>query len=226
MNNIQKDMVTTARITGVWYLILGITGMLGFLVFHPQLYVINDPEKTLANLTEHESLARIRLLLELAIVVSQALAAVWFYKLFKSINDWAALTLNIWGMMNSVAIMISAIAMGSAIAVAGSSTQSLNDKVVLIQVFGQLINNAWGVGSLFFGLWLIPMGYLVVSSKAMPAWLGRILIIGGVGYILNTFVNYTGLSNAWLDFLVLPATVGEFWMIGYLLVYGIRTSKD
>ncbi|MBL7857443.1 MAG: DUF4386 domain-containing protein [Cyclobacteriaceae bacterium] len=221
----QKELVATARITGVWYLMLAITGMVGFLMLHSRIYVSVDPSKTLANLTEHETLARLRLLFEFLIVIFQALAAVWFYKLFKDIQHVAAWSLAAWGMVNAVAIMISAMAMGGAIEVA-TGTQTLNEKVLLIQMFSLFIRHAWGVGSLFFGLWLIPMGYVVVSSQRMPVWLGRILLLGGVGYIASAFTNYIGLDDPWVGFLSMPATVGEFWMIGYLLIFGIRKEKQ
>ena len=225
LNEKQSEFVTTARTAGIWYLILAISGMLGFLFFHPQVFDPEDSRKTLTNLIEHESVARTRLLLEFTIIVSQALTAVWFYKLFRDINGWAAWTVGIWGMINSVAIMFSAIAMGSAIEIAGSSL-SVEDKVISIELLSSVVTNAWGVGSLFFGLWLIPLGYIVTSSKRMPVWLGRILIIGGVGYLLGTVINYMGIKSTLSDFLVYPATVGEFWMIGYLLIFGIRPEKE
>jgi hypothetical protein len=50
-----------------------------------------------------------------------------------------------------------------------------------------------------------------------------VLIAGGIGYLLMTFLGYAGVKSSILEFVVLPATVGEFWMIGYLLLYGIRT---
>ena len=222
----QRQLITTARITGVWYLTLAISGALGFMIFHPQIFVSNDPEKTLTNLTNLQSISRIRLLFELLIIVSQALTAVWFYKLFREINAWAAWTVGIWGMMNSAAIMISAISMSSAIEIAKSSTQTYQEKIVVIQLLGNLITNAWGIGSLFFGLWLVPMGYIIVNSKRMPVWLGRILMIGGIGYLISAFIKYIGIENPLLEFLVVPATIGEFWMIGYLLIYGIRPSNE
>jgi hypothetical protein len=58
----------------------------------------------------------------------------------------------------------------------------------------------------------------------MPVWLGRVLMLGGAGYIVNTFINYMGVSGAWVDMLVIPATAGEFWMIAYLLIFGIRPA--
>ncbi|MGB5371654.1 MAG: DUF4386 domain-containing protein [Flavobacteriaceae bacterium] len=225
INEKQSDLVTTARTAGIWYLILAISGILGFMIFHPQVFDPEYAQKTLTNLIDLESVARTRLLLEFAIIVSQALTAVWFYKLFRNINGWAAWTVGIWGMINSVAIMCSAIAMGSAIEIAGSS-QSVEDKLISIELLSSVVTNAWGVGSLFFGLWLIPLGYIVTSSKRMPVWLGRILIIGGVGYLLGTVINYMGIKSTLSDFLVFPATVGEFWMIGYLLIFGIRPGNE
>jgi hypothetical protein len=96
--------------------------------------------------------------------------------------------------------------------------------LMMIQVFTYVIKNARGVGSLFFGLWLIPMGFIVVHSKRMPLWLSRTLIIGGVGYVASAFLNYAGLTYSWIGALTLPATIGGFWIISYLIVFGIRSE--
>jgi len=225
MNEQQKELVSTARKAGVWYLILAIAGVVGFLVVHPKIYVSGDLSQTVSNLSEHESIARLRLLLEFAIVISQAVAAIYFFKLFKDINHVASWALAAWGTMNAGVIMISAIAMGGAINVANDAL-AVSDKLIMIQIFVQIIKNAWGVGSVFFGLWLVPMGYIVVSSQRMPAWLGRTLILGGAGYIASAFLSYAGFRFSWIDMLTIPATIGEFWMIGYLIVFGIRPQQQ
>ncbi|MGB3588703.1 MAG: DUF4386 domain-containing protein [Tunicatimonas sp.] len=222
----QKQLIKTARITGVWYLMMAISGILGFMVFHSQIFVSGNPEQTLTNLIELESTARIRLLLEFAIVISQAFTAVWFYKLFKDSYEWEAWTLGVWGMVNALAIMISAIASASAIGVASSDISAMEDKVVLTYVFQNIISNAWGIGGLFFGLWLFPMGYIVIKSKRMPVWLGRVIVLGGIGYLFSTVIRYAGIDFSLNRFLTLPATIGEFWMIGYLLIFGIRPSNE
>ncbi|MBR9918497.1 DUF4386 domain-containing protein [bacterium] len=170
MSSSHQSLKKDARITGIWYLSLAVFGVLGFLVFHPKVFITGDPAATLQNIIENESIIRTRLLLELAIVLSQVLAAVWFFKLFRLINEWAAWSLAIWGTVNAVAIMISAIAMGSMINVASSSLMT-DEQILLISVFHNIISNAWAVGSLFFGLWLIPMGYIVTHSRRMPVWL-------------------------------------------------------
>lgn len=226
LNKEQKESIKTARITGLWYLMMAISGILGFMVVHSEIFVSGNPEQTLTNLVELQSTARIRLLLEFAIVVSQALTAVWFFKLFKDNYEWEAWTLGIWGMMNALAIMISAISIASAIGVANSDISAMEDKVLLIQVFQNILSNAWGIGGLFFGLWLFPMGYIVIKSKRMPVWLGRVIVLGGIGYLISTVIRYTGIDFSFNRFLILPATIGEFWMIGYLLIFGIRPINE
>ncbi|MEX0796864.1 MAG: DUF4386 domain-containing protein [Acidimicrobiia bacterium] len=215
----------TARVAGLWYLALAVTGIVGFLIVRSQIFAEGDAAATLANLTGNEALARLGLVAEMGVVVAQALAAVWFYKLFRSINHVAAWALAIFGMMNAVAIMASTAFLATALSVAGDSGLVVGgDAAGTVQLMYELSTNSWGVGAMFFGLWLIPMGYVVVTSGRMPVWLGRILIVGGAGYVLSAFIGYgvAGVESWLVEGLTYPATIGEFWMIGYLLTVGIR----
>jgi hypothetical protein len=212
------DPRRTARITGLLYLAVAITGMLGFLVIRPQIYV-DDPAQTLANLVDRAGLARVGVVLEMGLVLTQALVAVWFYKLFVAQNRVASWAVAAFGIVNAVAIMMSAVFMATALAISGDP--SLTTQVHLL---GELSSNTWEVAAIFFGLWLIPMGHLAIGSGVMPKWLGRTLIVGGLGYVLSAFLSL-GLATAptWLiEGLVVPATIGELWMIGSLLFAGAR----
>lgn len=218
----------TARVTGLLYLALGITGMIGFLLIRPQIFVEGDSAATLANLVGNDGLARLGLVAEMGIVVAQALAAIWFYKLFRSINHVAAWALAIFGILNAVAIMASAAFLGTAQTIAFDPGVAIGgDAAGTVQLMYELSTNSWGVGALFFGLWLIPMGYVAATSGRMPVWLGRILIVGGVSYVLSAFAKYgiSGIDSWLVDSLAVPATIGEFWMIGYLLTVGIRPNR-
>ena len=56
--------------------------------------------------------------------------------------------------------------------------------------------------------------------------LGWILVVSGVGYLASALVGY-GVVDApslLVESFAFPATVGEFWLIGYLLVKGIRPA--
>jgi Domain of unknown function (DUF4386) len=224
----MRSLKTTARTTGLLYLGVGITGMFGFLLIRPEIYVAGDAAATFANLVDREMLARLGIGFELLVVLTQALAAVWFYKLFRTISSTAAGSLAAFGLINSTVVLCSAAFLVTALAIALDPALSPGgDAAATVQLMYELSGAFWGVGALFFGLWLIPMGYLVVASRWMPRALGWILIGGGVGYILSAFVVYVvpDAPSALETALISLATVGEFWMIGYLLIKGVRDDK-
>ncbi|MBI4943137.1 MAG: DUF4386 domain-containing protein [Actinobacteria bacterium] len=212
--------IRTARITGLLYFALAVSGALGFLLVRPLLYAEGDPAATLANVLAHEPLARAGVALEMLIVVTQALAAAWFYRLFRAADQFAAIGIAAFGLVNAIAVLVSAALLATAVEVAVSP---VGDAAATVQLLYLVSGNLWGVGALFFGLWLIPMGWCVLRSGWMPRALGWTLIVGGVGYLLNAFANYLAPgASAAVDALTVPASVGEFWMIGYLLVRGVR----
>jgi hypothetical protein len=223
-----SELVRTARATGLLYLGLAITGMLGFVVVRAQIVVDADPAATLANLTDRESLARLGVLLELGIVLTQTLCALWFFRLFRSVDAFAAGCIAVFGVVNAVAIMTSAAMLGTALEVAGGALGPVSAPAATAATVGTLYlvsDQLWTVGALFFGLWLIPMGWLVRRSGWMPAALGWLLLVAGVGYLVSAFAPYVVDSGEAVALvLTLPATVAELWMVGYLIVVGVRRT--
>jgi hypothetical protein len=218
--NRTTQLISTARATGLFYLGLAITGGLGFLLIRPRLFAPDDAATTLAQLLEHEQLARLGIALELGIVVTQALAALWFYRLFRPVDSFAAGAIGVFGVVNAIVILASAAFLATALQVA---LDPIGDPAASSQLMYVMSDNLWGVGALFFGLWLIPMGQCVLRSGWMPRALGWILIAGGVGYLLSAFVRYLAPDvGALVDLLAVPASVGEFWIIGHLLIRGVN----
>ena len=218
------ELVRTARTTGLLYLGLAITGLLGYMLVRNQLFVADDPEATLANLTQHESLARLGIVLEMGVVITQALVALWFYRLFKSVNAFAAGSIAAFGLANAVAILVSAALLATALDVSQDASLTVSGgAAATAQLLYVVSGHLWIIGGIFFGLWLIPMGWLARRSGWMPSLLGWILMIGGVGYVVNALLSYllpdAGLAVA---LLTTPATVGELWMVGYLCLRGVR----
>lgn len=217
-------LIRTARTTGLLYLGLAITGLVGFMLVRNQLFVPDSPDATLANLVQQEFLARLGVLVEMGIVLTQALVALWFFRLFSSVDRFAAGAIAAFGLVNAVAILGSAAVLGAALDVSQDPSLSAGGAMApTAQLLYVVSGHLWSVGGIFFGLWLIPMGWLALRSGWMPAALGWILMIGGVGYVANAMLGSL-LPDAGpvLDLLTLPATVGELWMVGYLCIKGVR----
>ena len=210
----------------MFYLGVAMAGLVGFLFVRGELYVADDPSATFANLVDQASLARLGIAADLTLILTQALAAMWFYKLFRRYNSFAAGSIAAFGMVNAAAILVATAFSVTALVVAGDAALAPSgDQAATVQLLYELSGAVWDVAGLFFGLWLIPMGYVVVNSRVMPAALGWVLMIGGVGYVILTYLTLViPDAAAAIDVLVAPATVGEFWMIGYLLIFGVRTQ--
>ena len=223
--NAFDSLRRTARGAGLWYLALGLFGMVGFLFLRPELFVLDDAAKTAQNLATRESLARLVVAFEIAVVVAQAAAALWFYKLLRAFDEAAAFGTAAFGIANAILILASALATSLAISVAtGALVAPGGDVTAGVALFSAMSAGAWSVGGVFFGLWLIPMGHATLHSGQMPRGLGVVLMVGGIGYVLSAVVGH-GVVGApvWLkDVLTIPATIGEFWMIGFLLAVGVR----
>ncbi|HNM78191.1 MAG TPA: DUF4386 domain-containing protein [Tepidiformaceae bacterium] len=220
---IDHDTMRTARITGLLYLGFFITGVLGSIVVRGQMFAADDPEKTLSNLTNHEGLARVGIALELAIVSIQALTALWFFRLFRSVDNFAAVSLVAFGMVNAVAILGSAAMLATALEASTDALLSASgDSGVTVQLLYVVSDGLWGVSALFFGLWLFPMGWLVLRSNWMPKLLGWLLLVGGAGYTLSPFVKYlfSG-AEPIAEALTLPSVASEVWIMGYLIIIGV-----
>jgi hypothetical protein len=221
---VGAGLTGTARATGLLYLGLAVTGALGFQLVRGLLYVDGDPGGTLSKLVDHTSLARLGIVLELGTVLTQALAAVWFYRLFRSVDTFAAGLIAVFGMVNAAAILGSAALLATALDVSHDKSLAVaGGAAATVQLLYVISGHLWTVGGLFFGLWLIPMGWLVVHSRWLPQLLGKVLMVGGVGYVLSTFASYV-FANPDLvaGLLLIPSIIGELWMIAYLVVFGVR----
>lgn len=221
-----SETVRTARTTGLFYLGLAVTGALSYVFIRNQLFVAGDPGATLANLTQHEFLARLGIVAEMGVVITQALVALWFYRLFARVNTFAAGAIAAFGLVNAVAILGSAALLGTALDASQDAALSASGgAAATVQLLYVVSGHLWAIGGIFFGLWLIPMGWLARRSGWMPSVLGWVLMIGGVGYVLSAFLDYL-ISDAdmVLSLLTMPATIGELWMVGYLCVLGVRRS--
>lgn len=216
----DQGLVRTARLTGLFYVGLCITGLFGHFIIPGQIFDAGDAAATLNHLAERETLARLGIAMELGTVTFQALLALWFYRLFRSVDAFTSGTIAVLGMVNAVAILGSAAFLATALDVALDA--SLDGAAATAQLMYVVRGNLWQVAMVFFGLWLIPMGLLVLRSGWMPRLMGWLLVAGGVGYVLHAFILHLAPDAASVASVLVWPSVSEFWMAGYLLVKGVR----
>jgi hypothetical protein len=179
---VDTDLTRTARTTGAFYLAFCVAGIVGNYVLRTSLCDSGDAGRTLSHLADHVGQARVAVAFELGIALAQALTAVWFYRSFCRVDAFAAGSLAAFGLVNAVMILCTAAMEVTALDVARDSSLSVaGDAAATVQLLYVVSDHLWDVAASFFGLWLLPMGWLVLRSGWLPRALGWVLLIGGTG---------------------------------------------
>jgi len=91
--------------------------------------------------------------------------------------------------------------------------------MVLIRMHGQ----ANGINQTFWGLWLLPFGWLVVHSRFLPRWLGYWLLLDGIAWVVVGVTWFFVPNSADTLFRYLqPVFVAELVAMFWLLIVGTK----
>jgi len=97
----------------------------------------------------------------------------------------------------------------------------------LAMLFVRLHGQGLQVAAIFWGLWLFPFGLLVMRCGFIPKALGVLLLVAGLGYVLDSstsliFPRYTSAVGDFAGILQL----GEPPIILWLLIWGAKAQSS
>jgi hypothetical protein len=220
----------TARIAGLWY--LGFTLGPFYLLYVPSKTVVhNDAAATAARVLSHETLYRSGMLAETLGAVIFIGLSLALYRLFEDVDRHRARQLVALVLVSSafglVTVVFSAAALvvfrgGNAFAAFDSHTREAVG-MVLIRMHGQ----ANGINQTFWGLWLLPFGWLVVRSRFLPRWLGCWLMLDGIAWVLvgTTWFFAPDCSDVLFRYLQ-PVFLAELAAMLWLLIVGAKEQPS
>jgi len=174
MNSINK----TARTAGFLYLAFILASIIADLFGH---FVFADASATVNNIMAHESLFRFGFVISLFSYVLFLLAAWSLYVLLKPVNKNIALLfllLNLGGfailVFNHLNLFAGVTLLSGADYLKVFQPDQLQAQAML---FINLFKNGSTIAQIPFGVWLLPLGYLVFKSGFLPKILGILLIV-------------------------------------------------
>jgi Domain of unknown function (DUF4386) len=221
-----------ARIAGIFYLFVAIFGGFAEGFVDQKLYVAGDAAATAANVVANAGLARIGVVAHLVNGVFLVLAAMALYLLLNHVQKNAARWMVVLMVLAAGITGLNAVFQFEGLRVATDSSYAAafgiagsNALVLLlldIQHYGTL------AAQVSFGLWLAPLGYLVYKSGMFPKALGVVLVAATVSYLVDVLVAFLApdLAKQIHPVLVITPIVAEVWMLGYLLVKGVRSLRQ
>jgi hypothetical protein len=213
---------TLARIAGLLYLILAVTGGWAQLVVRPRLHVPGDAAATASNIAESATLFRAAFVADIVTNVCFVLVALLLYAVFRTVSPEFALAVVV---LNAVAAAIMSVNnLNHLAALLAATGATANDQLVLL--FMELHAQGYLVAQIFNGLWLLPLGYLVFTSLHRP--LGALLMVGALGYPASSLLTWTVPSAPETVDLVLSVltAAAELWLVAWLLIKGAKTMHS
>jgi hypothetical protein len=220
-----------ARIGGVLYLLVGIFGGFSEGFVDPKMYVAGDAAATAGNVVANPGLVRLGVVAHLLDGTFFVFLAMALYVLLEHVHKSVARAMLILVVLATGIICLNAVSQFEGLQVATNpsyvaafGTAGANALVLLLldtQHYGTL------VAQIFFGLWLVPLGYLAYRSALFPKWLGVVLVAGGVCYLADLLAAFLvpAFGHEIHAVVVIPSAIAEISMVLYLLVVGVRTAK-
>jgi uncharacterized protein DUF4386 len=225
MNSDKK----TARIAGVLYLLNGIFSGFAFAYVIGKVYVAGNAAATAANVVAYSGLVRIGVAADLFQATIWVFLAMTLYLLLKHVNKSAASTMVILVAVGAPIVCLNDVFQFESLRIAtdnsyaGAFGNAGSNALVLLLL--DIHHYGFLVAQIFFGLWLVPLGYLAYKSGMFPKALGVALIAGGACYLAGLLAVFLipDLGEKINTFITIPSAIAEIWMLGYLLVIGVRT---
>jgi len=217
-----------ARIAGFLYLLLAVLGPFLLIYVPSALVVSGNPSATAANIQTHETLLRFGIASDLVGGVLGLAVALALYSLFETVDVKLAWLVVILGgilpcaiyFLNSLNWFAALVLVhGDSIAPAFAGPQ--RDELVML--FMRLHHYGVVVSLVFAGLWLLPLGMLVIKSGFIPKFLGWWLVLAGISWLAQSITPIVLPQYAdVVDNIGFPFGLGEVAFLLWLLVMGAK----
>jgi hypothetical protein len=221
-----------ARIAGVLYLLNGIFSAFALLFVYANVYVPGDAATTARNLLANSGLVRMGVVADLVQATVWVFLALTLYRLLQHVNKSVASAMVVLVAIGAGIVMLNEIFGFEALRVATGAVNLASIGPAASNAIALLLLDAQHYGLLiaqiFFGLWLVPLGYLAYKSEWFPRALGVVLVLGAVCYIVDMLALFLvpDVGKAMHGFVTIPSAIAEVSMVLYLLVIGVKTKKS
>lgn len=225
----MRAHLQSGRLAGALYLLVVLTGIFTLAYVPSRIPLSGDPAVALDAVRTHDALFRAGLAAFLVMQVSFLLLPLALFPVLRPAGATAATVMVAFVAVSVPIALISqsarldllSLVSGARYATTLTTEQMRGEALLAIDRY----YNGLAITRLFWGLWLLPLGYLVLTSGLLPRILGVLLLLGGLGYIVDVFggLLVPGYADGVLARVATrPAALGEIGTCLWLLVRGVR----
>ncbi|WP_283418054.1 DUF4386 domain-containing protein [Epilithonimonas pallida] len=210
------------------YLIVIITGLFSLMYVPKNLFVYGNALETAQNISQKTGMFRISLASSVICYLAFTFLVIFLYQILRTVDIFVARVMVILALISVPVSFYNLINKYAILDLIKDNTSDLAQKSEKIMELLNNYDNGIFILTIFWGLWLLPFGFLIFRSGFYPKIIGVLLMVGCFGYLINffgntLFVDYQSVGV--LQYLKLLPTVGEFSICFWLLVVGARKTK-
>jgi hypothetical protein len=224
IHNAPMSPRITARLAGFLYLLVVPLGIFSLYV-SSSLIVSGNAARTADNILASESLFRLGIVSDLLAALVMLMVVLVLYRLLEPVNKNVAAVMVVFVLVAVPITMLNKLNQLAVLQILNGgdalSVFTSEQLQALALVFLRLHSRGANIAFIFWGLWLLPLGYLVLRSGFLPKILGVLLMIACFGYVINSFSIFLGYSLNVGRF----AALGEVLFILWLLIKGVNVEQ-
>jgi len=218
-----------ARIAGALFLVSLVAGGLGEAYIPSKLIVGHDAAATVANIKNFESLYRLGFATFLIESLCDITLVLILYALLKPVSKELSLLAAFFGLVGTALFAFAELFyFAPLLLIAGGADylkvfapDQINSLVLLSMKF---YGFAGMIFTAYYGMSWIVRAYLIFRSGYLPKFLGILMAIGGIGFVVRNFLLILAPAYA-SDVLLMLMFPGGLAMTIWLLVKGVDVAK-
>ncbi len=224
----MKSPKTTARLTGLGYLIIFISGFFANFYTLEGMIVDGNAQLTAQNIASQIELFQLGVASFSIMILVDILLAFPLYRLLKSTDKKWAKASSIIRVINGMVFLVALAHLFEIIPLAQNGAIAAEGSVMdLLEEF----NTMWNIGLLFFGVHVLILGWLIFQSVHFPGIIGLLLQFAGIAYLTDSGAQlilpyYQDYQTLFEIMVIGGGVIGEFSLTLWLLIKGVKELKE
>ena len=229
--SVERSPPRYARIAGVLYLAIILLGLFGELYVRGTLVVAGDAAATNAAISAAPLLWRAGIAGDLLMHVFDVPVIVVLYFLLRPVSWSLALFATLINLVqtavlgaNKMTLIVPLLLQENAsylTVFSPEQLQALSSLAIKAHGYG------FGIGLIFFGVACLVRGYLIFKSAYLPKFLGVLMAVAGLSYLVNSFALLLAPPFAAAIFpgVLIPALIAELSLTFWLIFKGVDVAQ-
>ena len=217
-----------AIVAGLGLLIMTIFAIFANFFVLESFIVPGDAAETANNIIVNEGLFRTGIYSLIIVAILDLVVAWALYVLLKPINKSLSLLVAWFRLVYAAILGIALHNLFSVLLLLGDADYlkvfEIDQLHAQVMLSLSAFSDGWDIGVVFFGLHLALLGYLVFKSGYIPRILGALLVIAGLGYLIDSFVIFL-LPNSKVA-IAMFTFIGELLFMFWLLLKGGKRPAE